>query len=71
MTEKTLITSYVSAEAERLNKALKEMVDSGHVPTEAEKDALLADMESTLAKLTTALERLTQNMNEEEEDPVA
>lgn len=76
MDDKTFVAKYVASESERLNQSLKEMVAKEVAPTDAEKDALFADMEETLKKLTGALEYLTHNMNdlmddEEEEIPVA
>jgi len=66
---KELVSGYVAEESERLSKALKEIAESGHVPTNEEKDAILADMEETLTKITRALEYMTKNV--EEELPVA
>jgi hypothetical protein len=68
------IAEYVAQESERLNQSLKEMLANGHIPTDAEKDALLSDMERTLSQLTRALEHLSANLDiptKEEEDSVA
>jgi len=73
MDNKTFVASYVAQESERINQLLKDIVAKGAPPTEAEKDALFSDMEATLAKLTSALEYISANLdtNEEEEIPVA
>lgn len=73
MDDKTFIAKYVADESERINQSLKELITKGEAPSEAEKDALFADMEATLKKLTSALEFLTINIDkdEEEEVPVA
>ena len=74
MDNKTLVASYVAKESERLNQSVKDIMSNGLPPTSEQKDALLLDMETTLAKLTSALEYLSLNMantHEEEELPVA
>lgn len=75
MDNKTFTAKFVADESERLNQNLKDMIAKGEAPSDAEKDALLADMEATLKKLTGALEYLTANIDnlndEEEEQPVA
>lgn len=75
MDTKTFMAKYVADESERMNQSLKEMLAKGEAPSDAEKDLLLADMEATLKKLTGALEYLTANIDniddEEEEMPVA
>ena len=73
MDNKTFVASYVAQESERINQALKNVLGKEAPPTEAEKDALFSDMEATLAKLTSALEFLTNNLDamDEKEEPVA
>ena len=74
MDNKTFVAKFVADESTRLNEGLKEMLAKGEAPSDAEKEALFSDMESTLAKLKGALEYLTANMDnldEEEELPVA
>lgn len=72
MDNKTMVSNYVADESQRLNDSLKEVLGKDRMPTNEEKDALLADMEATLKRLTSALEYLTRQMHNEEEDvPVA
>jgi hypothetical protein len=75
MDNKTFVAKFVADESTRLNENLKDMLAKGTPPTDAEKDALFSDMEATLKKLTQALEYLTANIDnlndEEEELPVA
>lgn len=72
MDNKTLVSNYVADESERLNQSLKDVLSRDRMPTSEEKDALLADMEATLKRLTSALEFLTSQIHiEEEELPVA
>lgn len=70
------IADHISRESQRLERSVKEMLASERLPTDAEKDALLSDMEQTLAELTAALEMLSSSLNipvaaKEEEDSVA
>lgn len=66
MDNKTLIASYVAGEAQRINEKLKAMVNSGHTPTDAERDEVIKDIETTLARLQSALSNLTLDDSEDE-----
>lgn len=73
MDNKTFIAKYVADESTRINESLKNMLEKPETTTDAEKDALFADMEATLGKLKSALEFLTANIDNlmEEDEPVA
>lgn len=75
MDNKTFIAKFVADESDKMNQSLKDMLARPEAPTDAEKDALFSDMETTLKKLTSALEFLSANidtmLDEEEEIPVA
>ncbi len=58
MDDKTFIATYVAQETQRINGALKEMVGRSIPPSEAEKDAIIADIERTLARLQSAISHI-------------
>ncbi len=59
MDDKTFIASYVASEAERINERLKKMVQSDTQPTDEERDAVIKDIETTLARLQSALSQIS------------
>lgn len=58
MDDKTFIATYVAQETQRINGALKEMIERPGSPSEAEKDAIIADIERTLARLQSAISHI-------------
>ncbi|NBX03077.1 MAG: hypothetical protein EBR02_03230 [Alphaproteobacteria bacterium] len=58
MDDKTFVASYVAQEAVRINERLKKIVDAESTPSEEEKDSILADIETTLARLQSAVAHL-------------
>ena len=66
MDDKTFIASYVASEAERINQRLKKMVQSDTQPTDAERDEVIKDIETTLARLQSALSQISMEDLEEE-----
>ena len=66
MDDKTFIASYVAGEAERINQRLKKMVQSDTQPTDAERDEVIKDIETTLARLQSALSQISMEDLEEE-----
>ena len=55
MDDKTFIAKFVTDEAVRINERLKKMIISGETPSEAERDSVIGDIETTLARLQNAL----------------
>ena len=55
MEDAELVTSFVTQETRRINETLKEMYSRPVPPTEEEKNAILADIENTLARLQSAI----------------
>lgn len=72
MDDKTLIASYVADEAQRINEKLKKMVSAGETPSDEERDAVIQDIETTLARLESALSNLAVHAEDEEDkhDPI-
>ncbi len=68
MDDKTFIASYVAGEAERINQRLKKMVQSDTQPTDAERDEVIKDIETTLARLQSALAQISMEDLEEEKE---
>lgn len=68
MDDKTFIAKYVADESTRIKDRLKEAVESDVVPTEAEKDELIGDIEQTLDRLRRALEQMQAAIGLEDED---
>lgn len=68
MNDKSLIASYVAGEVERINEKLKKMVQSETPPTDAERDEVIQDIETTLNRLQNALSNLKPGESDEEED---
>lgn len=68
MDDKAFIASYVAGEAERINERLKKMVQSDTQPTDAERDAVIKDIETTLARLQSALSQISMEELEEEKE---
>jgi len=68
MDDKTFIAKYVADESTRVKDRLKAMVESKTPPTEEEKDAVIKDMEETLARLQSALAQITSEMLEEPDE---
>ncbi len=66
MDDKTFIASYVAGEAERINERLKKMVQSDTQPTDEERDEVIKDIETTLARLQSALSQISIEDLEEE-----
>ncbi|MDX1974311.1 MAG: hypothetical protein SFT92_01405 [Rickettsiales bacterium] len=58
MDDRDFITSFAASEMQRINEQLKTLLAS-EVPNEDEKNALIADIEKTLARLTSAISHLT------------
>ena len=58
MDDKTFVATYVAQETQRINGALKEMIDRNEPASEAEKDAIIADIERTLARLQSAISHI-------------
>ena len=55
MDDTAFVTSFVTQETKRINETLKEMYANGQTPSEEEKNAILADIENTLARLQSAV----------------
>jgi hypothetical protein len=71
MDDKTLIAKFAAEETSRINERLKKMVQSDTPPSEEERDAVIGDIEKTLARLQSALSQITPDMLEglDEEEP--
>ena len=67
MDDKTFIASYVSSEAERINERLKRIMHSDTPPTDEERDEVIKDIETTLARLQSALSQIALEEAEERE----
>ena len=71
MDDKTFIAKYAAEETVRINERLKKLVESETPPSDEERDAVIKDIEQTLARLESALSNITPEMlarAEEEED---
>ncbi len=58
MDDKTFVANYVAQEAVRINERLKKIVNAESAPSDEEKDSILADIETTLARLQSAVSHL-------------
>lgn len=52
------IAQFITGETQRINDSLKEMLARPQGPSDAEKDAILADIELTLARLQSAISHI-------------
>lgn len=68
MYDKTFIAKYAADETTRINERLKRMIQSASPPSQEERDAVVADIEQTLARLQSALSQITPEMIEELEE---
>ncbi len=67
MDDKTFIAAYVAKEAERINERLKTAVTAESPPSEDERQALVADIETTLSRLQRALMQVQMEMESDTE----
>lgn len=68
MDDKTLIAKYTAEETTRINERLKKMLSAEEPPSKEESDAVMADIEQTLARLKSALSFITPEMLDELEE---
>lgn len=64
MDDQTFVASYVAQETQRINERLKAMVARGETPSEADREAVVADIETTLERLKSAVTFLQQAVDE-------
>ena len=62
MDDAELVTSFLARETQRINQTLKDMYSRPQPPTEEEKNAILSDIEKTLARLQSAVLHLGNSM---------
>lgn len=69
MDDKTFLAAYVAKEVQRINERIKKLVTGETPPLEAEKDALVKDVEATLTAMQQLLAQIP--VEDEEEAPPA
>ena len=67
MDDKTFVAAYVASEAQRINEELKKMVLSHEPPSEEQKERVIADIETTLTRLQSALSHIQAELGLEED----
>jgi|GEM_PF-2985434 len=66
MDDKTFIAEYAAKETVRINERLKEMLTSETPPSDELKESVIADIETTLARLQSALSHIVAHIDEDE-----
>ncbi len=66
MDDKTFIAEYVANETVRINNRLKEMLASDTPPSEELRASVIGDIETTLARLQSALSHISVNLDDDE-----
>lgn len=66
MDDKTFVAEYTAGELLRINKRLKDMVESEETPSDEVRDDLILDIETTLARLQSALSHIMEHLDDDE-----